>query len=93
MGEITVLSPLGINRQEAQAISPRVAGLKGLRLGMLSNSKPNVDNLFRMLRDTISEKFEVAEVINRSKPRASLPAEGLESFAKEAQAVITAIGD
>ena len=40
MGAITVLSPLGMNRVDAQPITPRLATLDGVTLGILNNSKP-----------------------------------------------------
>ena len=41
MSEITVWSPLGINRVEARPLTPRLASLDGVTLGILNNSKPN----------------------------------------------------
>jgi hypothetical protein len=41
MSEITVWSPLGINRVEARPITPRLDSLDGVTLGILNNNKPN----------------------------------------------------
>ncbi len=39
MSEISVLSPVGINRVEAQPITPRLLSLEGVKLGILNNGK------------------------------------------------------
>lgn len=41
MSEITVWSPLGINRVEARPITPRLDSLDGVTLGILNNNQPN----------------------------------------------------
>ena len=93
MSEITVYSPLGVNRVEAQAIADRIPQLKGLTIGILNNSKTNSLMLQEEVARLLDERFQIGGVIKNIKPNAALGAEGLEAFSKEVQAVITAIGD
>jgi len=90
---ITVLSPVGINRVEARAISERPASLEGLDIGILINNKPNSEFLQDQIAALLHERYAIGKVHKKIKPNASVGARGLDAFAKEVQAVITAIGD
>jgi len=90
---ITVLSPVGINRVEARAISERPASLEGLDIGILINNKPNSEFLQDQIAALLRERYAIGKVHKKIKPNASVGARGLDAFAKEVQAVITAIGD
>lgn len=93
MDGITVLSPLGINRVEAQAIAPRVKDLNGITLGLVNNAKPNSRLLQDYILNLLKERYDIDNVILKQKPNAAVGAEGLADYAKEVDAVITAVGD
>ena len=93
MGEVTVLSPLGINRVGAKPMAPRLRSLDGVRLGILNNSKPNSLLLQERVVELLAKQFTFAGVATKQKPSAAVGAEGLDVFAREVAAVITAIGD
>ena len=93
MERVTVLSPLGINRTEARAPAPRIARLEGAVIGILNNSKPNSLPLQEHIAALLGERYKLRGVVKKLKPSASLGAEGLDTFAREVGAVITAIGD
>ena len=93
MDRITVLSPVGINRTEARAPSERIKSLQGATLGILNNSKPNSLPLQEHIASLLGTRFQLAGVVTKKKPSASLAADGLYTFAREVGAVITAIGD
>lgn len=93
MERITVLSPVGINRTEARAPSDRIKSLRGATLGILNNSKPNSLPLQEHIAGLLGARFQLAGVVTKKKPSASLAADGLYTFAREVGAVITAIGD
>jgi len=93
MSLITVLSPLGINRVGAQPLATRVRSLDGITLGILNNSKPNSLELQRYLVELIGHRHRVAGSITKQKPSAAIGADGLDAYAKEVGAVITAISD
>jgi len=93
MSRITVLSPLGVNRVGAQPLAPRVRSLDGITLGILNNSKPNSLELQRHLVELLGRYHPVTGAVTKQKPSAAIGAEGLDAYAKEVGAVITAIGD
>jgi hypothetical protein len=90
---LTVLSPVGINRVEARAVSQRIASLEGADIGILINNKPNSEFLQDQIVAFLRERYKIGKVVKKIKPNASVGAKNLETFAKEVKAVITAIGD
>jgi hypothetical protein len=90
---ITVSSPEGINRIGAQPISPRLTSLDGVTLGILNNSKPNSLRLQERVVALLSPKYTLGGVITKQKLSAAVGADGLDRYAGEVGAVITAIGD
>lgn len=90
---ITVLSPVGINMTEAQAIAPRIKNLDGVTMGLLNNNKPNSHLLQEHIMELLSENFQFGDVIRHQKPNAAVGAKGLDEYANQVQAVITAVGD
>jgi hypothetical protein len=93
MSRITVLSPLGVNRVGAQPIAPRLRSLDGVKLGILNNSKPNSLELQQHVVELIGQHHSVTGVVTKQKPSAAIGAEGLDAYAREVGAVITAISD
>jgi hypothetical protein len=93
MERITVLSPLGVNRTEAQPPAERLKSLDGVVLGILNNGKPNSLALQEHIAGLLGRRFKLAGVVIKKKPSASLAADGLYSFARDVGAVLTAIGD
>ena len=60
---ITVLDPVApaiVERIEAAA---RPRSLEGIRLGVLSNSKPNAANLMRIAQRRMEQRFAISDVI------------------------------
>jgi len=92
MSGITVLSPVGINRIGAQPNAPRLRSLDGVTLGILNNSKPNSLALQERV-ELLAKQHSVGGVVTKQKPSAAIGAEGLDTYAREVGAVITAIGD
>jgi hypothetical protein len=93
MSRITVLSPLGVNRVGSQPIAPRLRSLEGVTLGVLNNSKPNSLELQQYVVDLIGRRHALKGSLTKQKPSAAIGAEGLDAYAKEVGAVITAISD
>jgi hypothetical protein len=93
MSEITVWSPLGINRVQARPITPRLASLDGVTIGILNNSKPNSLRLQEQVVERLGRRFRLGGVVTRQKPNAAVGAEKLDVWAREVGAVVTAIGD
>ena len=93
MSSITVLSPLGINRAGSQPLAPRLRSLDGVTLGILNNNKPNSLELQRRVVELLGKSHPVAGAVTKQKPNAAIGADGLDAYAKEVGAVITAISD
>ena len=93
--KLIVLDPTAAPREMVLAMAPALNGLGGRSLGFLWNSKPNGDLLFQRLEKLLREKYEIADVIHRRKPTASLPATDsvLDELAESAQAVIVGLAD
>ncbi len=71
------------------------SGEKGLRLGVLDNSKGNADHLLRMIVDGVRAQVPLATVTFARKPYVSMaaPPEMLDKLALEADIVISAMAD
>ena len=93
MSEITVYSPLGVNLVESQPVSARVNDLKGLKIGIMNNSKTNSLMLQEEVVRLLEERYGLGGVVKNIKPNAALRAEGLEELSGEVQVAIAAMGD
>ena len=92
---LIVLDPTAAPREMSQAMAPVLGGLGGQSLGFLWNSKPNGDLLFERLEKLLREKYEIADVVYKRKPTASIPAkdEVIDELADSVQAVIVGLAD
>ena len=83
--------PAGASEVTAQ----RGISAKGIRLGILDNSKANADYLLNMIVDGVKQEFKVDSVVVKRKPTSSRPAtdQVLDELAKEADLVISAMAD
>ena len=93
MSGFTVLSPVGINQVKAQPMAARRASLARVSLGILNNSKPNSLALQQQVAALLAQEHALARVVTKQKPSAAVGAEGLDAYAQEVGAVVTAIGD
>ena len=94
-GFLEILDPTAKANVVEVDMAPRVAGLNGLRIGFLDNSKPNISFFEDRLEQLLRERFSLAEVIRRSKPTATrgVPLDVLEELATSTDLVINGIGD
>jgi hypothetical protein len=78
----------------AQTAQRRIAD-KGIRLGVLDNSKGNADHLLKMIVDGVRAQVPLASVAFARKPYVSMaaPVEVLDKLAQEADIVISAMAD
>ena len=76
-------------------MAPPLAGWGGQSIGFWGNSKPNGDLLFERLEKLLREKYEIADVVHKRKPTASLPAtdEVIDELVASVQAVIVGLAD
>jgi hypothetical protein len=87
--------PRGVVQAEARPLAPRVADLKGLRLGILDNAKMKAGKLLTYTAEILNEEFKFSQVNTFVKRGFSYTAEPeiIAQIAHSNDVVITAIGD
>jgi hypothetical protein len=95
MTDETVFDPRGRADAEPKAPAARVATLRGLRLGILDNTKWNANRLLRKIATLIEAEHGIAAVGYYRKESFSKPAAPalIAEIAKANDIVLTAIGD
>ena len=79
----------------AEVVDERRIEKKGIRLGVLDNSKGNADHLLRFIVDSVKASVPVSSVIVQRKGSVSLPAPAdiLDKLTAEADVVVSAMAD
>lgn len=92
---LTVFDPRGRVDPKQVAAAPRVAGLAGLRLGILDNTKWNAGRLLRKTAARLGEQFGFAAVNTYRKESFAKSADPalLAAIANANDIILTAIGD
>ena len=95
MGKIFIVVPEAPMDEATRLETARTLGTEGIRLGVLDNSKGNADHLLNLIVEGVKKEFKVDSVVIKRKPTSSRPAtdEVLDSLAKEADLVISAMAD
>ncbi|HSN38949.1 MAG TPA: hypothetical protein VLT92_02030 [Burkholderiales bacterium] len=95
MGKIFLVVPDAPVEDVAQLKSNRTLGGRGIRLGVLDNSKNNADHLLNFIIEGMKKEFKIESVVMKRKPASSAPATGriLDDLAKEADLVVSAMAD
>lgn len=90
-----LMTPFGADGTTRIQLAPRPASLKGLRLGLLDNSKPNADVLLDAVLEELRDELQPIAVIRGRKPGAGVPGPEslLETLSAQCDAVIVAVGD
>ncbi len=94
-GPIVVYNPRGVVEAEPRPISKRASSLKGLRVGVLDNTKWNGRRFLEKTLAILSEEESLGEVTFYKKESFSKNAapELIGEIAAASDVVITAIGD
>ena len=91
---IRVLNPASESMVVALEAAPRLQSLKGKTVGLISNGKEGTGGFFAHVDRLLRERYEVAEVILRTKSNYSAPAEDeIIDDAKGWDLAITGLGD
>jgi len=95
MAKILIVAPDAPMEDAVQLKAGRTLGSRGIRLGVLDNSKGNADHLLDMIIEGVKKEFKVDSVVIKRKPTSSRPAtdEVLDALAKEADLVVSAMAD
>lgn len=90
---LRVLNPRGeIEATPAPAVSPRVADLKGKRIGIYWNGKPDGDFFWDTIEGLLREKFPTATILRYNGP-GDLGDTLAAKMAKEVDAFMYGVGD
>ncbi|HLH24689.1 MAG TPA: hypothetical protein VK066_19380 [Chloroflexota bacterium] len=92
---LTLLDPRTAARPAGATRAPRLANLRGQRVGLLANGKPNSQEFLTALGTLLRERHGAVPVALVGKPSASrvAPAETLDQLTGQCDAVVTAVGD
>jgi len=88
-----VLNPTRPAPSQTKPLAPRPASLRGRRIGVLDNSKPNADVLLGRLAEMLAERYGAAAGVKWKKPGASRPATMIDEIARSVDLVLTGSGD
>jgi hypothetical protein len=83
------------DERDRTALAGRPAGLTGLRLGLLVNTKRNAADFLEEVAAALEAEHGVTTVLTRTKPSIVHPAppEMLEEFRRETDVVVVGVGD
>ena len=90
---INVLDPRGVPQQGTYDLARRPTSLRGVTLGILSNSKPNGDLLLQAIQSELAERFHFNEVIYRHKGISSPSSNDVMADLEKCHVVLNAVGD
>jgi hypothetical protein len=90
---IEVLDPRGVPLSNTTELAERPASLQEIRLGILSNSKPNGDLLLRTMQHDLEQRFHFTEIIYRNKGASSPAPPEVMGDLVQCDVVMNAIGD
>jgi hypothetical protein len=95
MGRIFLVAPDAPVEDVAQLKASRTLSERGIRLGVLDNSKGNADHLLDFIVEGVKKEFKVDSVVVKRKPASSAGATAqlLDELAKEADLVVSAMAD
>ena len=93
MRRLRVLSPLGTTAAESKPLAPRRGSLRGLRIGILDNSKPNADVLLGRVAELLVERAGAGPITLWRKPGPSHPATVIDEVVAGSDVVLTGSAD
>ena len=90
---IEIVNPVGIPRRHQSKLAPRrYDSLRGLRIGLLDNNKPNADKFLQFVGELLQARHpKIALVAKRKMTR--METDGLAELAKSCDVVINALAD
>ena len=93
--QVTLVVPEAPGPGSGDLAAQRRLEKRGIRLGVLDNSKGNADHLLAMVVEGVRAALPVASVVSLRKDTVSLPApkEILDRLAAEADFVVSAMAD
>ncbi|OLD75792.1 MAG: hypothetical protein AUG87_11605 [Candidatus Rokubacteria bacterium 13_1_20CM_4_70_14] len=93
MSRLSLLSPLGTTAGEVKPLARRRGNLRGVRVGILDNSKPNAEVLLARVAELLVERAGAGPVTLWRKPGASRPATVIDEVVAGSDVVLTGSAD
>ena len=95
MSKVLLVIPEAPAPAPKAVVNERRIDQRGIRLGILDNSKGNADHLLRFMVDALKASVPVSSVVSLRKASVSLPApsEILDQLAAETDVVVSAMAD
>ncbi len=90
-----LFDPTSAPAVRALTLAPRPAGLAGLRLGLVDNTKFNSDTLLRMLAERLQRRHGTRVTVTRRKrsPSHEIDENDIKTLRAQADLVVSGIGD
>ena len=92
IGGITVYVPTGAVDTQSKKLAPRLADIRGARIGILDNCKEFADVVLRGVADALRRDYGVAEVKFWQKSYLGVPSPYADEMAAQCDAVINGVG-
>ena len=95
MGTIRVFDPTSRNAEQEIRLAPRQGSLRGLRIGLVENTKYNSNALLLRIAVILEKKYGAKSHILRSKRTARTPVDEktIEEFKTAVDVAIAGVGD
>ncbi|HWH79290.1 MAG TPA: hypothetical protein VNT76_18040 [Candidatus Binatus sp.] len=88
-----IVNPVGIPRWQQSELAPRrYDSLRGRRIGLLDNNKPNADNFLRFIGELLQGRYPGIELVAKRK-MTRVESDGLAELATSCDVVINAFAD
>ena len=93
--KLVLVSPVNEPTLAASALAPRLAALRGKRVGLLDNSKSKAGRLLDAVAALLHDQYGFTNMVRQRKPSASKPAapEMIADLAKTCDLVLAGVGD
>jgi hypothetical protein len=90
-----IFDPTAAPVARAVQVAPRAADLRGLRLGLVENTKFNSDTLLRKLADRLRDRYgmTVGTMSRKRSPSHEIEERAIAALKAESDVVVSGIGD
>ena len=88
-----IVNPVGIPRRQQSKLAPRsYDSLRGRRIGLLDNNKPNADKFLQFIGEFLTARYPESEIVPKRK-MTRMESDGLAELAEICDVVINAFAD
>ena len=90
-----LFDPTSAPRDRSVVLAPRPADLRGLRVGLVENTKYNSDVILRKLGDRLAKQYgmTVSRMIRKRSPSHGVTEEAADDLRKISDFIVSGVGD